>query len=610
MFSRPEVPDPLKRSAPDPKPFAEAVKMAQTGDVAEGSEENYHMEANDVGPFNEHIDWTLPKAASVNDLQKMNEKLQTKLINEDLAKNARASTPGINLSLQNQTEILAKKELEKIREEIKLGKLDQNVNLARNNQIAIVPTRELPILNSPNAKLSFLIPEHPVVVNPDPNPLNIQVSGSNLLNPNPALLTKPGAILQSVNGLPPRSDLLKDNLSINQLQQQQQQQQQLLNNQVIKSDSNIQMGHRLASEFPPQMLVRPEQSVDQDKLIEELQNDIIKSELAKKRDPMIGLTIPDTLRPQQVPPNLFLPNLKPQFKSGVVPVTLLTTTAHPLESFMHNVVDEMHRQEDDERERRKQLSMIDDVKKIQDSYKVDNKETLQARNGYRTILNKIQGAEENPILSSRLEGILLTTEKPLTVEDKFLKDNLMKQFGRAAINALSDNIEDRKVRRDSFIKTGSFDSRTNAEERLANSNPSLLDIVLKSKTEEEIKNKNDLKAKNILRQLVITNSSVPPISENIPRILDSKIKSAEKTNLDLKKKVLSDQLSNLRMLSNVTNQMTDRVNKVLLKRMSKTINKNQNQNQFQKPTVTNKEGGGRVINWNIENQGKQTIIIL
>jgi hypothetical protein len=596
---------PFIRSAP----FAEAVKMGQTGDVTEGSEENYHLAANDVGPFNDHIDWTLPKAPD-NDLQKANEKLQAKLINEDLAKNAMASTPGPGISLPgtNQTEIIANRELAKIRDELKVGKLDQNNNLFRNNQVAIVPTKELPILDTPNAKLSFLIPEHPVVLNPElTNPLNIRnpnlplVPASNFLNPNTALLTKPGTIIQSASGLSNFQD-------------------RLINNQAINSDgliSNRQIGHKLAAEFPPQMLSRPEQNIEQDRLIEQLRNDIIQTELAKKREPLIGLTSPkskisDTVKlaPQPAPPNLFIPDLKPQFKPALIPA-VVQTTAHPLERFMNDVVDTMHQQEDDERERRKKLSALDEMKKIQESYKVEDEKNLQARNSYRTSLNKIQGLEGS-IVSSRLGDILLTTERPLLVsEDQFLKDSLMKQFGRAALNSLNDNIEDANIR-NSLLKTANLDTK----EKIANASPTLLDLVMKSKIDEEIKNKNDLKTKDILRQLVITNSSSPPITEKIPRILDSKIKTAEQMNLDLKKKVLSEQLSKLRMLSNATNQMTERVNKVLLKRMSKTIDKRMSKtaddkNKFEKLRKTSSnQGGGRVINWNIENQGKQTIIIL
>jgi hypothetical protein len=271
----------------------------------------------------------------------------------------------------------------------------------------------------------------------------------------------------------------------------------------------------------------------------------------------------------------------------------------------------MHQQEDDERERRKKLSALDEMKKIQESYKVEDEKNLQARNSYRTSLNKIQGLEGS-IVSSRLGDILLTTERPLLVsEDQFLKDSLMKQFGRAALNSLNDNMEDANIR-NSLSKTANLDTT----EKIANANPTLLDLVIKSKIDEEIKNKNDLKTKDILRQLVITNSSSPPITEKIPRILDSKIKTAEQMNLDLKKKVLSEQLSKLRMLSNATNQMTERVNKVLLKRMSKTIDKRMSKtaddkNKFEKSRKTSSnQGGGRVINWNIENQGKQTIIIL
>ena len=52
------------------------------------------------------------------------------------------------------------------------------------------------------------------------------------------------------------------------------------------------------------------------------------------------------------------------------------------------------------------------------------------------------------------------------------------------------------------------------------------------------------------------------------------------------------------MLSNATARMTDKVNDILIRRMKSEKNEKRNDDEF------------RVINWNIENQGKQIIIIL
>ena len=76
--------------------------------------------------------------------------------------------------------------------------------------------------------------------------------------------------------------------------------------------------------------------------------------------------------------------------------------------------------------------------------------------------------------------------------------------------------------------------------------------------------------------------------------------------------MLAAQLAGLRMLSNATAQMTAKVNKILLQRMA-VRNVIPQQNDFVR-TPQRKQGlrrsGARIINWNIENQGKQTIIIL
>ena len=81
---------------------------------------------------------------------------------------------------------------------------------------------------------------------------------------------------------------------------------------------------------------------------------------------------------------------------------------------------------------------------------------------------------------------------------------------------------------------------------------------------------------------------------------------AGSSSIGQKKQMLRSQLAGLRMLSNATEQMTERVNKILLQRMA-------GKNDFAR-TQQSKQGsprsGGRIINWNIENQGKQTIIIL
>ena len=77
--------------------------------------------------------------------------------------------------------------------------------------------------------------------------------------------------------------------------------------------------------------------------------------------------------------------------------------------------------------------------------------------------------------------------------------------------------------------------------------------------------------------------------------------------------MLAGQLAGLRMLSNATEQMTAKVNKILLQRMTGK-NEIPQQNDFAEKQQRQQQGygrsGGRVINWNIENQGKQTIIIL
>jgi hypothetical protein len=73
--------------------------------------------------------------------------------------------------------------------------------------------------------------------------------------------------------------------------------------------------------------------------------------------------------------------------------------------------------------------------------------------------------------------------------------------------------------------------------------------------------------------------------------------------MDLKKQALRNQLLRLGALSNATAAMTDKVNEILIRRMksekSERMMKSQNGNS-----------DARVINWKIENQGKQTIIIL
>jgi hypothetical protein len=82
--------------------------------------------------------------------------------------------------------------------------------------------------------------------------------------------------------------------------------------------------------------------------------------------------------------------------------------------------------------------------------------------------------------------------------------------------------------------------------------------------------------------------------------------------MGLKKQMLGAQFAGLRMLSNATEQMREKVNKILLQRMT-GLNEIPQQHDFSRTQQRNKApnlSGGRVINWNIENQGKQTIIIL
>ena len=86
------------------------------------------------------------------------------------------------------------------------------------------------------------------------------------------------------------------------------------------------------------------------------------------------------------------------------------------------------------------------------------------------------------------------------------------------------------------------------------------------------------------------------ISALFPLSLTDRLRS--ENSFDLKKRVLTDQLLRLVMLSNATARMTDKVNDILIRRMKSEKNEKRNDDEF------------RVINWNIENQGKQTIIIL
>ena len=85
------------------------------------------------------------------------------------------------------------------------------------------------------------------------------------------------------------------------------------------------------------------------------------------------------------------------------------------------------------------------------------------------------------------------------------------------------------------------------------------------------------------------------------------------SSIGQKKQMLAGQLAGLRMLSNATEQMRSKVNKILLQRMTGK-NEIPQKNHFFEKQHRQQQGsgrsGGRVINWNIENQGKQTIIIL
>jgi hypothetical protein len=73
--------------------------------------------------------------------------------------------------------------------------------------------------------------------------------------------------------------------------------------------------------------------------------------------------------------------------------------------------------------------------------------------------------------------------------------------------------------------------------------------------------------------------------------------------MDLKKQALRNQLLRLGALSNATAAMTDKVNEILIRRMK-------SEKSERMMTSQNGNSDARVINWKIENQGKQTIIIL